>query len=503
MKANEPPTKAKLRRRKRRIWVWCIVIPVALLALDQAWVGWDRRIVPGHDTTRITAPMSNGYVDYLGAINDDARKGITPENNGAPLLLEALGGSSASEAWRRCVYHEWGMTPVKGGAAFESYPDWMAGEGAKGGAGKRDFFQLRDEIVDAAMHRWSREDHAELARWIELCEPAMAELEQACARPRFYMPTATPKGVSHDAANLAFADLEKSWNESANDLARGVLARAMLRLQRGDWDGFEHDVELIERMARRLAEQPTAMEKMTASRIDEGATLAIEEALQTGLETPARADALREELQRLGPMPSLVEAFDKAERFAVLDTVCSANREGYSPGFTRTVFESMWFQFYAVNYSQTMRDDNAFLDDMVKALGLPDYQQRQSAIKKLEANAAARADGGIGHKLTHPGEVFLALMLPSASVPDKAKTRWDAERALAMNGLALRAAKEQSGEFPASLADLKGFGGMQDPFTGKALMYRRKGEGFVLYSVGPDLKDDGGTERDLVLEVAK
>ena len=31
----------------------------------------------------------------------------------------------------------------------------------------------------------------------------------------------------------------------------------------------------------------------------------------------------------------------------------------------------------------------------------------------------------------------------------------------------------------------------RDPFTGKALCYRPEGEGFVLYSVGPDGTDDG------------
>jgi uncharacterized protein YfaT (DUF1175 family) len=31
-----------------------------------------------------------------------------------------------------------------------------------------------------------------------------------------------------------------------------------------------------------------------------------------------------------------------------------------------------------------------------------------------------------------------------------------------------------------------------DPFTGKQLVYRREGEGFVVYSLGSNLKDDGG-----------
>ncbi|HLJ57486.1 MAG TPA: hypothetical protein VKT77_20780 [Chthonomonadaceae bacterium] len=33
-----------------------------------------------------------------------------------------------------------------------------------------------------------------------------------------------------------------------------------------------------------------------------------------------------------------------------------------------------------------------------------------------------------------------------------------------------------------------------DPFTSQPLHYRRDGQGFVLYSVGQDLKDDGGND---------
>jgi hypothetical protein len=37
-----------------------------------------------------------------------------------------------------------------------------------------------------------------------------------------------------------------------------------------------------------------------------------------------------------------------------------------------------------------------------------------------------------------------------------------------------------------------------DPFTGKPLVYRRTECGFVLYSLGPDQHDDGGTPRPRV-----
>ena len=36
-----------------------------------------------------------------------------------------------------------------------------------------------------------------------------------------------------------------------------------------------------------------------------------------------------------------------------------------------------------------------------------------------------------------------------------------------------------------------------DPFTGRALVYRKGDAGFILYSLGPDQHDDNGTPRQI------
>jgi hypothetical protein len=54
---------------------------------------------------------------------------------------------------------------------------------------------------------------------------------------------------------------------------------------------------------------------------------------------------------------------------------------------------------------------------------------------------------------------------------------------------------------PAHLAALPA-----DPFDGQPLHYKTKSSGYTLYSIGPDLKDDGGERKgekggDIVFEV--
>ncbi len=76
--------------------------------------------------------------------------------------------------------------------------------------------------------------------------------------------------------------------------------------------------------------------------------------------------------------------------------------------------------------------------------------------------------------------------------------RVDANVAGVRTLLALAAYKDRFGSYPASLNALEkrlGWNLPKDPFSGKDLLYRPKGKGFILYSVGENLKDDHAIPR--------
>jgi hypothetical protein len=80
-----------------------------------------------------------------------------------------------------------------------------------------------------------------------------------------------------------------------------------------------------------------------------------------------------------------------------------------------------------------------------------------------------------------------------------------AEIGLMQAALALRAYQAEHGAYPASLADLRAAGGWaipDDPFSGKPFIYRREGAGYFIYSLGLDLKDNGGMDEATALELA-
>jgi hypothetical protein len=68
---------------------------------------------------------------------------------------------------------------------------------------------------------------------------------------------------------------------------------------------------------------------------------------------------------------------------------------------------------------------------------------------------------------------------------------------LAVTALAIEQFRNQNGKLPGALHELKPAiisEIPQDPFTGSELLYRQLSKGYIVYSVGRDLVDDGGKE---------
>ena len=72
--------------------------------------------------------------------------------------------------------------------------------------------------------------------------------------------------------------------------------------------------------------------------------------------------------------------------------------------------------------------------------------------------------------------------------------RMTAQTHIARAGLALLQYRTAHGAFPATL-DALNLDSLSDPFVQGPLHYRAEGEGFIIYSVGEDQTDDGGTPK--------
>ncbi len=95
----------------------------------------------------------------------------------------------------------------------------------------------------------------------------------------------------------------------------------------------------------------------------------------------------------------------------------------------------------------------------------------------------------------HIGLVLTSLILPATQAATSARYRADAMLNLTRLSFGLAAYRKDHGEYPDKLDALvpKYFDALpKDPFTGEQLRYKKKGGGFLAYSVGADQEDDEG-----------
>jgi hypothetical protein len=82
-----------------------------------------------------------------------------------------------------------------------------------------------------------------------------------------------------------------------------------------------------------------------------------------------------------------------------------------------------------------------------------------------------------------------------------------ARLAVAIVALEVVAYRTGRGKYPVSLETLQADVKERlpkDPYTDKPLIYRRKGAGFIVYSIGEDLRDNGGdAQKDVIWESAR
>ena len=146
------------------------------------------------------------------------------------------------------------------------------------------------------------------------------------------------------------------------------------------------------------------------------------------------------------------------------------------------------FRKAGVRYPFRSGDTLAYLDFMSKHLESTRMNYSAALSKGL---VGPRAADSVPFYST-----FTKILAPVLARAAGARYKCEAEIACGRTFLALRAYKARFGQYPRTLRDLQpgiGWKLPEDPFTGKDLVYKQVGGGFVLYSVGYDLKDNGGT----------
>jgi len=482
------------------------------------------------ETTFLTGPLDEqGYVDFIEAVNRRASKGATPENNAAAVFWKVWGppdgfGDNTGEFYRRL-----GIDPLpEEGDYFVPLSDFIDNlppeeQPRSPLPGNPDADRESDPshwLRQAGQRPWSGDGYPLLAKWLAANGGALDRFVAGTKRPEYYSPLI----ADAEGDDLLLAVLMPD-SMHAREVTRALVARAMLRLDAGQVEEATEDILACHRLSRLVADDGnTLIASLVGVAIDHMACDATQAMLTGGKLSEAQIAAFRAQFGKLPPWPPMADAIDYGERLMYVDAVCSVARGGTPElaklaglgGDNSTIQKIIdWISKTSIDWNRVLRMGNETFDRLVTIARLEAPTERRRAQREFEdeiKQLAAEVKSGkayfrlllkeksVAGVLSHQtGLVFISLLMPAIRnalrMEDAARVNID----LTDLTFALALYKQRHGAYPEKLDELvpKLVEKLpQDHFTGEDYHYRRTDEGFLLYSVGPNLEDDEGRTRD-------
>jgi len=477
-------------------------------------------ITVGKATTYITGPLNaDGTVNYVAYINAKARKGVTPQNNAAVALARAFGPAFwDDEEPRAASCRALGIKPPppKGDYFMRFY----------------DYLETLDREPDApypdedaaAEGPWRAKDHPLTAAWLKANARPLEMIVAASKRPRCYRPIFSKSDPAHLlTVRMSFLPPFDSMD--------CLITRAMLKLGSGKAMDAWDDAMAAMRLSRHDLFGPDGRWRGAALHFEGRILQACAWIITSGKLTTEQLHSCRKELDALRPGPPLAETL-LFERFSILDDMTTIARGFVADGEWDEVIAATNARLKAaglepkarpISWDQMMRMGNRWCDRIHTAALLGGRNQRNGRLRKALDDMAAMQGKIFDEPLQDREARITAMAKKGESIPAleqmlnktfgalltdylrlspretvlKCYDSTGARSRVVRVAIALALYEAKTGTFPAKLADLapryvKAL--PKDLFTGKALLYSRQGKGCVVYSIGKNLRDDGGTD---------
>jgi hypothetical protein len=221
--------------------------------------------------------------------------------------------------------------------------------------------------------------------------------------------------------------------------------------------------------------------------------------------TAEQARRCLQDLRALPEFPSVANKLDNVDRLATLDTVIAVARG--EPLNVYDVQNRVTLALPgAIDWNTVLAEINDYFDELADAMRNPDPAARTHRLQELAGQGTPITQDRMAFGLQsyvfgrpQASRDFAQLVIGNIFeyYPKwfESQTNAVARLAAAQTGFALAVYQREHGAYPESLAalvpDLLPTIPV-DPWSGKELIYRRKDDGFVIYSVGPNQRDDGG-----------
>lgn len=521
------------------VWLWAPPPPVKLEL--------------SRETTYVQGPLrDDGTVDYIAALNEVSGKGVTPQNNVLTLMIAAAGPTFAESLPQEQFYQQLGIEPPAAqGHYLIPIEDFIAAviqpnaydrtdvtletidRALPGGvlnklrqtfkdepdAGAR----LVDRFYESTDNPWAAEDAPLLHAYLLYSETPLETLDRALKRPRFYY----PKLREHE--DDLFIGVLLPALGAARVQARLLTSRAMLRFGAGDVDAAWNDLLSVYRYARLMSQDPILITHLVGYSIESLANFSVQAMAASGKLTAAQARRMIADIEKLPARRPVAEAINY-ERFTSLDVIMLIQRKGLEglqqiQGRARQwtdaekQIEKLALQ-RLFDPNLVMRRMNRWYDRFVDMAQAPTYR-RQQELGSLLDQEIKEAKIDVTTRMTDPmklvtaavlyppekrreffsvmlSDLLTGILLPALGAAVRVEVECEATTDLTRVALALAAHHGDHRRYPPDVAALSPrylTAVPADRFTGEAVRYRPQAGGYLLYSLGKNLQDDGGRRR--------
>ena len=500
--------------KKRYLFAIFGLLLVLLVVVQQIPMAsfWGAPIAISRETTRLVEPrLPGGGIDYLKAINDEFSAGVTPGKNALVELLTVIHIETYNEEYHQPFVELLGVPEMPPKQKYLVSP-WEFAVSTVSDPKQRD--QQIKELRQLVRRPWSSQQYPWWRKWVDEYEGSFDTVVAASQKSHCYLPIVW----------MAFTG-DEGWTATYPEVARECLGpiqdmrmRVMNALGDGDTASAFDDIQALHRLAALYGQSASFSDYVVAATIDRTACDLAAVLLEQGDVTDEQIQQYRDLLDTRMPMISMARRANHFERFAMLACIQSL-AFGEAPSscirglIERETMEGIFQQWiHLTNWNAALLEVNRLYDRFVKILEEPDDVTRLQKFKlfesELEQEKLEQVDqtwfvlGGSRFRGTIWGRALVAAQLGDNSWTESlicAEIEQRMQMDLLNLGFAMEQYKQVANKYPAQLTELIPTYMESlpiDRFTGGPLIYRQTEAGYIVYSVGEDLEDDGGKNSD-------
>jgi hypothetical protein len=517
------PTDAPITSPKKKLriswWIGGFFLLLFMLFLFQL-VGPSPPIIVSKDTTYVTEPLlDSGLPDYEAYMRAKLREGVTPENNAAVLLMQALGPGDLAAGDFKAVAAEIGLDkipsadavlqPLYGEANRKRVLKWLPKP--KPADDGTEIEPDADEIIGAAQSAaWTSQQLPPLAEWVEANKAPIDLLVEASRRPRFYSPS--PSLLNNTPEMMLAMDLPGI--QSNREAARVLAARATWHVGENRLEEAWQDNLAIYRLSALFAQGSSLVDQLVAIAIRGMAIHITTVVLSSDHMTKELAQQIQKDLATLPPAKGTANCVDQGERAFGLNAVLFVRSSGLGAieQLSSGKGDSSPLGLVSIDWNVVLRRLNAAYDKAANAMRRDNYDERKAAFVQFE-NEVANSENNIRRpgsfvaaalsrqsRSNLVGTFVTSLLLPALTAASDAEDRTNTQFALVELAASVAAYHAEHGAYPEKLYDLvpKILPSLPvDLYHAKPFMYRRIDDGYLLYTLGPNGTDDGGSNEQM------